>query len=101
MKTKIKKPKNQTMKKLFVIFLFVAFSSCSKKEGEKFCWSCVTTAKQTVTGQTPTTGTSSSTICDQTEEGIRKIEQSAQTTTTSTSMGISVTIVSSMKCTKK
>ena len=83
---------------LFVIS--ISLTSC-KKEEEKFCWICVTTVKQTVTGQTSTTGTSNSTICDQTEGGIRKLEQSAQNTSTSTVGGFTATITTTMKCLKQ
>jgi len=89
------------MKKLGLGLLVIAaiFMGCKKEE--KFCWDCVTTVKQFVTGQTPSTATSNSAICDKTEEEIRALELGAQNTTTASVSGITVTQTIMMKCTKK
>jgi hypothetical protein len=46
-------------------------------------------------------GTSSNTVCDQSEEQIRNYEKAGTQTTTSSSGGYTVTMKSTTKCTKQ
>lgn len=84
-----------------VLFLFVALTatvfSCKKESEKKYCWKCITTVTMTPSSAGGT-GTSTNTVCDQSEEQIRNYEKAGTQTTTSSAGGVTVTMKSTTKC---
>jgi hypothetical protein len=74
---------------LILVFGFL-LTSCEKK----YCWKCTATGQ--VPGMPSTQNSTTTTVCDQTEDEIRKYEKSGSLTSTSAG----TTVVVTTKCTK-
>lgn len=87
------------MKKALLLLIIAAGLSCKKESEKKYCWKCTT--KVTYTPSTVGTGTSTSTVCDMSEEDKEKYEKAGSQTTTSSSGGYTVTMKSTTTCVKQ
>jgi hypothetical protein len=90
------------MKKVSILFVALTFTafSCKKESEKKYCWKCITTVTMTPSSAGGS-GTSTNTVCDQSEEQIRNYEKAGTQTTTSSSGGYTLTMKSTTHCTRQ
>jgi hypothetical protein len=90
------------MKKFSILVLAIMISalSCKKESEKKYCWKCTTKVTMTPTSAGGS-GTSTNTVCDQSDEQIRNYEKAGTQTTTSSSGGYTVTMKSTTTCVRQ
>jgi hypothetical protein len=90
------------MKRIAVLILTITLSapSCKKESEKKYCWKCITTVTMTPSSAGGT-GSSTNTVCDQSQEDIDKYEKAGTQTTTSSSGGYTVTMKSVTNCVRQ
>lgn len=91
----------KTMLLLTVSALLFACEKDSKSSSKTYCWTCTIDAVTTATGTPAQTTTSSIEECNITEKQAREIEKAGSGTTTSSSIGLTVTTKSTTRCIKK
>jgi hypothetical protein len=86
-----------------IAFSLVAIAAtifaCSKKN-DSFCWKCMTTVTYSPSSAGGS-GSSSSTMCNQTEDQIRQVEKAGTSTSTGSYGGYTTTIKTTTHCTKQ
>jgi hypothetical protein len=84
---------------VFLLAFMAPIFSCKKESNQKFCWKCTTTVSYS--SSYLGSGSSTTTLCDQSQSDIDKYEKAGTQTTTSSAGGYTVTMNTTTNCVRQ